>query len=55
MEFNAVLSSTLGLKFLVLRTQLEASWATPPIECRRHDFEPLNQPYPSQSLMPIQP
>ena len=29
MEFNAVLSSTLGLKFLVLRTQLDASWATP--------------------------
>jgi len=30
MEFNAVLSSMLGLKFLVLGTQLEASWATPP-------------------------
>ncbi len=29
MEFNAVLSLTLGLKFLVLRTQFEASWATP--------------------------
>ena len=37
MEFNAVLSSMLGLKFLVLGTQLlEASWATP----RKRDGNP---------------